>query len=192
MRITGGEFRGRKILTPDSEIKGFRPTMDFIREVIFSSLGSYLDFQGSKILDLFSGSGAFTFEAISRGAKYSCLIEQNKTCCRFIKENSENFNVSDLIEVHQSSVFDQILCDIKFDIIFADPPYDSIDFKKLINHLKANKLFSNSTYLVYEDSKDVIKNLTSDELLFKTLGLDVVKQKTHSESGILILHLTKL
>ena len=73
LRIIGGAWRGRKLSFPS--VEGLRPTPDRVRETLFNWLTGHLD--GAQCLDLFAGSGALGFEALSRGARYCCFIDRS-------------------------------------------------------------------------------------------------------------------
>ncbi|MFZ9596355.1 MAG: 16S rRNA (guanine(966)-N(2))-methyltransferase RsmD [Bdellovibrionia bacterium] len=122
LRITGGQFRGRMIQTPAQDHT--RPTQARLREAWFNSLGPYL--QGARVLDLFAGSGALGFEALSRGASHVVCVENSKPALRVIHQNIQALALGSQIEVFGLSVT-LALSHLKkkgpFDLIFADPPY---------------------------------------------------------------------
>ncbi|MFO7781796.1 MAG: RsmD family RNA methyltransferase, partial [Spirochaetia bacterium] len=85
MRVTGGEYGGRRIDVPPGEI---RPAMDRMRESVFSILGSALgSLQGTTVLDLFSGSGSMALEALSRGARSAVLVERDRGKAKVVRQN---------------------------------------------------------------------------------------------------------
>ena len=85
MRVTGGEYGGRRIDVPPGEI---RPAMDRMRESVFSILGSALgSFEGRGVLDLFSGSGSMALEALSRGARHAVLVERDRGKVKVVRQN---------------------------------------------------------------------------------------------------------
>jgi 16S rRNA (guanine966-N2)-methyltransferase len=83
MRIISGKYKGRRIQMP----KGIRPTQDKVRKALFDILG---DISGLSFLELFAGSGAVGFEAVSRGAKELILVEDNRACQLTIAKNIES------------------------------------------------------------------------------------------------------
>ncbi|PCI64162.1 MAG: 16S rRNA (guanine(966)-N(2))-methyltransferase RsmD [Gammaproteobacteria bacterium] len=130
LRIIGGQFRGRKLSFESAQ--GLRPTLDQVRETLFNWLSA--DIHGAKCLDLFSGSGALGFEALSRGASSVTFVDNNINAINHIKNNLEvltsNLNPADGLSeknnhcINQTS--EQFLKSTKeqFDCIFLDPPYE--------------------------------------------------------------------
>ena len=119
VRIIGGLWRSRIVEFPDST--GLRPTPDRVRETLFNWLGQHLD--GKACLDLFAGSGALAFEALSRGAAEVIMIEQSSTVARRLKENAELLGADNATVVNADAL--QFLRDTArpFDVIFLDPPF---------------------------------------------------------------------
>ncbi len=139
MRITGGTLGGRRILVPRTDI---RPTQDRVRAAIFSSLAERIG--GSRILDLFAGSGSTGLEAFSRGAAFVCWVESDPRALNTLRENIKVLCASEPDSDPATRVVrDDALrflrrssepgCGLRggnkatesYDIIFADPPYDS-------------------------------------------------------------------
>ena len=118
MQLTGGQYKGRKITTP----KGVRPTLSVVRESVFNALYSYFgDFSGKKFLDMFSGSGIMTFEAVSRGFN-TLSFEINPSVIKILKENSNILGVNSKFILADSLKKAPGLKE-KFDVIYADPPW---------------------------------------------------------------------
>lgn len=121
MRIIAGSLRGRKLNPPTT--LPVRPTTDMARESLFNILNNYRDYDECTILDLFAGTGAVSFEFISRGAKEVTAIDINNQCTDFIKATSRQLGINNL-HVVRTDVFDLLKRAYKkFDIVFADPPY---------------------------------------------------------------------
>jgi 16S rRNA (guanine966-N2)-methyltransferase len=121
MRIVGGQFGGRRLVTPkDARV---RPTADRVREAWMSILGDAL--QGARVLDLFAGSGALGLEALSRGAASATFVELNPPSLRALDENITSLGVEQLVTVHRGDVMRHVerLPEGAFDIVLADPPY---------------------------------------------------------------------
>ena len=121
MRIIGGRLKGKTILPP----KGYeaRPTTDFAKEGLFNVLDNEYEFADLKVLDLFGGTGAISYEFASRGAARVYCIEMNRDNARFIRREASLLGLDNVTVVH-GNVFDFLpICREKFDIIFADPPY---------------------------------------------------------------------
>ena len=123
MRIISGSHKGRQIF-PDKNFSA-RPTTDFAKENIFNVLTNYIEIEGMRTLDLFSGTGSISYEFASRGATEIISVEQNYKHYAFIKRMAEELKF-DKMKVYKTDVF--LACKKlqgkKFDIIFADPPYN--------------------------------------------------------------------
>lgn len=141
MRIIAGEAKNRIIKTR----KGFdtRPTLESVKESLFSIITPYIE--GSVFLDLFSGSGSISLEAISRGAKRAVMIEKDGEALKYIIENIDNLGFSDRCRAYKNDAIRAIEIlgrkNEKFDIIFMDPPYQDNVTKKVLKAIdKANIL----------------------------------------------------
>lgn len=120
LRIIAGSMRGRKISFIATE--GLRPTLDQVRETLFNWLMP--DIAESNCLDLFAGSGALGFEAISRGVKFVTMVESNKQVADYLKQNMQQLKISNA-KVHLSTAANFLSSNVeKFDIIFLDPPFE--------------------------------------------------------------------
>ena len=121
MRIIAGNLRGRRLNPPQN--LPVRPTTDMARESLFNILGNYVDFDECSVMDLFAGTGAVSFEFISRGAREVTSVDINAQCIDFIKQTANQFGVGNLHAV-RADVFDLLKrANRRFDIVFADPPY---------------------------------------------------------------------
>jgi 16S rRNA (guanine966-N2)-methyltransferase len=122
MRIVSGKLRGRR-LNPPGNIP-VRPTTDFAKEGLFNVLNNMVDFESLVVLDLFSGTGSISFEFISRGAIEVTSVDANFKCTDFVKKTAESFGVNNLKTV-KANCFTFLKHSVnKYDMIFADPPYD--------------------------------------------------------------------
>ncbi|GAB4322129.1 MAG: 16S rRNA (guanine(966)-N(2))-methyltransferase RsmD [Bacteroidales bacterium] len=123
MRIISGEHRGRRINPP----KGLpvRPTTDMAREGLFNILQNLIQFENIRVLDLFSGTGAVSFEFLSRRAAEVVAVDQHPACYRFISSFGRDLGYNNLKVFRMDwKTFLRRNNDRKWDIIFADPPYD--------------------------------------------------------------------
>lgn len=120
VRIVGGAWRSRMLPFPD--VPGLRPTPDRVRETLFNWLGQLLD--GKVCLDLFSGSGALGFEALSRGARQVVMVERDAKVAHALRSNAATLNAEncELVVADALKFLDRETR--RFDIIFVDPPYD--------------------------------------------------------------------
>jgi len=121
VRIIAGTWRSRVVHFPDSP--GLRPTPDRVRETLFNWLGQYLD--GLACLDLFAGSGALGFEALSRGAKRVVMVEQDRATARALRESAAALEAGSAQIVESEALRFLETSGERFDIAFVDPPYAS-------------------------------------------------------------------
>ena len=121
VRIIGGKWRSRLLKFPPAA--QLRPTPDRVRETLFNWLGQRLD--GLACLDLFAGSGALGFEALSRGASRAVMVESDRDVARALRENAKALETDAAVVVQGDSL--SYLADAKdrFDIAFVDAPYAS-------------------------------------------------------------------
>ena len=125
MRIVAGELKGRRLQTPPRRSAAVRPTADRVREALFSILG---DVEGTRVLDLYCGTGSLALEAISRGAARATLVDTHTTLAR---RNVTKLGVGDRAEVVRADARAYLRRTRgAFDLIFCDPPY------KLANRLE--------------------------------------------------------
>jgi 16S rRNA (guanine(966)-N(2))-methyltransferase RsmD len=147
VRITGGSLKGRLLVSPKRS--GVRPTTDRLRSSVFSILGSKIS--DSYVLDLFSGTGAFGIEALSRGAKFVAFLDKDTSC---LKQNLTSLNLRDNVKIFTGdykSILKKISLD--FDIIFIDPPYEKYKPSEILNSVK--HLCRDKTLVVYEERKSL-------------------------------------
>ena len=135
MRIIAGTARSRRIEAPEG--KNTRPTLDRVRENLFNILQTKI--QSSVILDLFAGSGAFSLEALSRGAKKAVLCDLDKNANRVEHRNCESLGFSDRTEIFccdwKAAVKNLEKRGDRFDLIFLDPPYRMTDLLEVSERL---------------------------------------------------------
>jgi 16S rRNA (guanine(966)-N(2))-methyltransferase RsmD len=179
MRIIAGEFRGRRIKQPAS--KKVRPTKDRIREAVFNIIAPAVS--GSKVLDLFAGSGAYGLEALSRGAEKAVFIEKETESVDSIKENIELLGVEEDSEVITGDVFRKIkeLNESKkeFSLIFSDPPYSVGMAKKTLIKIGHYDILLHSGIIIIEHN--------IEEGLPEAEGdLSLIKTRTYGKTSISI------
>ncbi len=152
MRIIGGDFKGKTIKTLSS-FKD-RPTTDFARESLFNILNNYYYFDNVKVLDLFCGTGAISFEFMSRGTRQITAVDKNKKYTDFIEKQALNIFKENILLTINADAFDFIKNNIlDYDIIFADPPYQMEEIEKIPNYIFENKYIKEDTMLILEHSK---------------------------------------
>ena len=125
MRVVAGRFKGAQLATPRSQAT--RPTSDRLRETVFNILahGIGLDLDGIRVLDLFAGTGALGFEAISRGARHCTFIEDAAEARGVIRKNMEAFGLNGAAKIlrRDATRMGDAGTIEPFDLVFADPPY---------------------------------------------------------------------
>ncbi len=169
LRIIGGKFRGRQITFPS--IEGLRPTHDSIRETLFNWLNPVI--ASSVCLDLFCGSGALGFEALSRGAKKVYFFDSAPAVIEAVNKNLERLNVDNAVVYKQFLPETLKHLDIKADIIFLNPPFrQSLAAKSLKWLSKAN--FVTADTLIYLETE---KNFEVEYLV----DFEVLKEKTQGQ-----------
>jgi len=180
MRVIAGSAGGVRLLVPR---RGVRPTMDRVKAAIFSSLGEAII--GARVLDLFAGSGALGIEALSRGAASAVFIENDRQSAEAIEKNLVKTNLQG--RVRDQDVFDflrQRSNAEKFQIIFADPPYETIkrgesSAEKLLNNETLRQLLEPGGILVLEKSPT--------DILPQTNLWRVLRQKAYGATEVLFL-----
>ena len=151
MRIVGGEYRGR-MFNPGKNFKA-RPTTDFAKEGLFNVLANVIDFEDAKILDLFSGTGSISYEFLSRGCKDLTLIELDFQHIQFIKSVMRELNA--VAKVYRADVFKFLESEkTKYDLIFADPPYDLPRFAEVPEIILRRNLIKSGGIMVIEHPKN--------------------------------------
>lgn len=135
MRIISGRWRGRRL----KALRGrdVRPTTDRVRESWMAALGS--DLEGARVLDLFAGSGALGFEALSRGAESVVFVERARGALAAIRANADLLGATAEVEIHKGDAIQYVsrLAAESFDIVLADPPYGRGLAAELIERFEA-------------------------------------------------------
>ena len=179
MRITSGILRNRRFSVPQQEV---RPTMEAVREAVFSSLGGC---EGLKVLDLFSGSGALGLEALSRGAASVTFIEKHPQVYRGLEQNIRMFNEEALGEsrcIKADAIRWLEQAGRRFDVIFADPPYDLPDAMALT-------LAGIAEYSVLTEGGTLVYELRARGGVEVPEGWTAIRDKKYGKTRVLILKL---
>ena len=122
MRIISGRYRGKRI-NPPAGFKA-RPTTDYARESLFNILSNRIDYDAIEVLDLFAGTGSISFEFASRGAKTIHTVEKDLRSVSFIRKMTAEMKMENIKPLHIDVKAYLKACKYKYDIVFADPPYD--------------------------------------------------------------------
>ena len=152
MRIISGIHKGKRIQAPKN--LPVRPTTDMAKESLFNILNNLYYFQDLKVLDLFAGTGNISFEFASRGTQNITSVDAHYGCVKFINTTSKNLNAP--INAVKSNVFKYLEKTAqKYDIIFADPPYDFAKekFEEIIHLVFEKELLEPEGLLIVEHSK---------------------------------------
>lgn len=152
IRIISGIFRSRQLKSPSPDVT--RPTKDRVREAIFSSIQPFI--KDSYVVDLFAGSGAMGFEAISRGASFCVFNDIQEEPFKILKQNIGLLKVEGQAEVYNLDAFQclKVLKEgRKIDTIFIDPPYQNTSLENLIEWIEEMNLLSNHGIIVIESDK---------------------------------------
>lgn len=176
MKVISGILKGREI--KGFNILGTRPTMDRVKESVFASIQDYI--KNSVTLDLFAGSGNLGIESLSNGAKFVYFNDFNKECIKVIKKNLDTFNLNNKSIVLN---LDYLKClnyfkerNIKFDLIFLDPPYKMIVINDILNNILKNDLLNTNGLVICEFEKD--------ELNDNYLNLKLLKSKKYGDKKV--------
>ncbi len=151
MRIVSGELKGR-ILNPPKNIKA-RPTTDIAKEGLFNIINNYFDFTDITVLDLFAGTGSISFEFASRGSKSIHLVEIDPIHFNFICKTKTDLNLYQINPIRHDAFKFLKNCRLKFDIIFADPPYTISGIERIPELVFSNDLLNENGWLIVEHSK---------------------------------------
>lgn len=151
MRIISGKHKGR-VIHPPKNLRA-RPTTDFAKENLFNVINSHLDIEGADILDLFSGTGSIGYEFASRGAGSVVAVEINNVHHNFIKNTAAAFGFDNLFTIKANSFLYIKSCRKKFDLIFADPPYDLDGIGDLPNLIFERGILHPGGWLILEHSE---------------------------------------
>ncbi len=152
LRVTAGEYRGRKIFT--GKQLAARPTMGVVREAIFNMLLARKTIHNSSVLDLFCGSGALSFEAISRGSRHAFMVDSDYYNLQLPSKTADNLGVTDKITLICCSA-DKLPQPIsQCDIVFIDPPYNSNLVGPTLSGLASSGWLSDDAVVILEIKKD--------------------------------------
>jgi 16S rRNA (guanine(966)-N(2))-methyltransferase RsmD len=153
MRIIGGKYRG-KIFNPPANLRA-RPTTDFAKEALFNVINNIYNFENLEILDLFSGTGSISYEFISRGSRFVTAVELNPNHAKFILRQFEALSAQDATVVKADAFRYLSSCRRKFDIIFADAPYDIPNTAEIYELVFKNNLLKDDSLLIIEHSENL-------------------------------------
>ena len=161
LRIIAGKYRSRILEQPPLSIT--RPTIDRAREALFNIIQN--DIENSVVLDCFAGSGAFCFEAVSRGATKAIAIEKNPVAFAIIQKNLEKLNINNMEVKNMDSLnYLEHAKNIQFDFIYLDPPYKLDVLKQCLVLIAKNQLLKKYGKIIIETNIDTTLD-TPNELI---------------------------
>lgn len=174
MIITGGIYKGRKIIAPNEKIT--RPTLSKVRMGVFNTLFSIIGaFEDRIFLDMFGGSGIMGLEAVSRGFKEVKVFEKNRQASEIIKKNYNTLGLKlDLTIGDSLKLIEQI--NKIYDVVYIDPPYESGLYEQILPRLKKN-----AKYIIAEHSNPITAE-----------GYDLIKEKNYGGKRVTFLYNTLL
>ena len=182
MRVIGGKLRGKLIHNPTD--KTTRPLKDMVRESIFNILehskNEKIKFKNDVVLDLFSGSGSFGIECLSRGVKKVYFFENYEPSIKILVKNLKELDIDKNSVINKINAYEISKEDIdneKIDLIYLDPPFKDKDINKLLKNILDLKIASKSTLIVIHRNKKFKENFIKD---FK-----ILREKTYGLSKII-------
>ena len=182
MRIIAGELKGKKISEPKD--KKTRPLKDMVRESIFNILkhanNEKKELLNSNVLDLFSGTGSFGLECLSRGAKRVYFFENYENSIKILKKNIIKLNQLDNCRIIQKDAYDLSSKDLDnkiMDLIFIDPPFRDTKINMLLDNIKNLGITKKNTLIVLHRSKKIKEKFIP--------GFKILREQTYGVSKIL-------
>ena len=169
MRIVAGKFKGREIKGPASGTT--RPTSDRVRESIFNILAHGIEdfeLEDARVIDLFAGTGALGLEAISRGAKFCCFVEEDAGARGVIRSNADTCGVIGQTRIWRRDATDLGPCSPQshYGLVFADPPYGKgMGEKALVSVLSGGWLAPGGVVVLEEAARGVVAEVAGLTLL---------------------------
>lgn len=172
MNITGGKYNSLKIKT--ANYTNIKPTLSKVRQAVFNTLATLGEFK--TFCDVFAGSGIMTFEAISRDFEVVSL-ETDKKSADFIIENAKNLKIPLNLKKCDAIKFLK-QTDLKFDVFYLDPPYQSGLYEKALSEISTRNLLNNNGIIILEKPT---------KLEVKTEDFELIKEKIYADKSILYL-----
>ena len=149
MRLTGGTLRSRRL--PTVPKRGVRPTPARVKESVFAILTAHVE--DSVAIDLYAGSGALGFEALSRGAQWVTFVESNAQVAELLREAAEELDVLDRCEILTMRAERAVArIERKYDLVFVDPPYELGFPAGVLGMMRSRELLAQDAVIVFEHS----------------------------------------
>ena len=154
MRVIAGIYRHRLLKYPENRLD-IRPTKDRIREAFFSSLG---DITGKRFLDLYAGCGSMGIEAISRGTSEAYFVDISKDALKYVRDNLDTLGIKNgkILQMKDLEALQHFKeKNIRFDIIYLDPPYTSGLYQEALSYIYNNDLLNEGGLVAFEANKPI-------------------------------------
>ncbi len=187
MRIVAGKLRGRAIIAPEGQ--GTRPTSDRARQAVFNVLehAAWAEpLEGMRVIDLYAGSGALGFEAMSRGAGFCLFVETDDGARGVIRENADAYGLLGSTRVHRRSAIELGVrpgsTGEAFDLALLDPPYGKGLGEQTLARLRDGDWLKPGAIVVFERG--------SDEPEIETPGYERLDDRSYGAARVLILRVT--
>jgi 16S rRNA (guanine(966)-N(2))-methyltransferase RsmD len=184
MRVITGSAKGIKLYSPIDDIT--RPTLDKSKEALFSIIN--YDIEGTRFLDVFSGSGSIGIEALSRGANTCYFIESNRVNVALINKNLKHTRLSDrgfIIPFDYRRAIKKLHSQgLRFDYIFMDPPYNKGFITASLECL--------SKFNVLTESGSLISETSNNEVISNTFDFEPIRTKRYRESSFIFYKAAQL
>lgn len=185
LHIIGGKDKNRRLATPKGSET--RPTSALLRAAVFNILQNNIE--GARVLDLCAGSGAMGFEALSRGAAFVHFVEKDKAAAHCIRQNVTTLKAENETKLVQSDALSTLHFyaknQIRFDLIYIDPPYAHLDLcKNILEYLDEHPILNPDGWILLEGGH---KQNTSQLPPFK--NLKVVDERTYGKSSLIFIKL---
>lgn len=181
MRIIAGRFKGTALATPRSDAT--RPTSDRLRETIFNILahGVGVDLDGVRVLDLFAGTGALGFEAVSRGARHVTFVEEAVEPRGLIRRNMETLGLNGVAKIlrRDATKLGPAGTIEPFDLVFADPPYDKGMGELALASAREGGWLASGAICVLEERANAVIAIPQ--------GFELIDQRSAGDSQVLFL-----
>lgn len=185
MRITSGYYRNKTILVPPKGI--VRPTAERVRQAVFNTLchgntriGVEDHVRGSRLIDVFCGTGAMAFEALSRGADHATCIDMSPIALDYCRMNAKNLALSDKMEIISSNALSPPLAREPCSLVFLDPPYFTNLAPPTLDSLDAAGWMQNEAVCVVETGWN--------EILVWPEKAKILQEKRYGKTKIIYLH----
>lgn len=188
MRVIAGTAKGRRLSSPKSE--EIRPVLDQVKEAIFNIL---FDVSERRVLDLFAGTGAMGIEALSRGARHCCFVDNSKEARQLILKNLEHCQMTaqgTVLGLGVDKAIERLEAEGQtFDLIFVDPPYEKGYVRKTLRRLGKSAIIASGGILIVEHHPKEPLDRLGARPIGEVEGLGLTDQRKYGQTVISFLKL---